>query len=1555
MSMSTGGVLSGTPGSSTAGSYSVTVTVAGNGGTLFLGSVTLPLAINTPNFSVSPISLVFNDVYLGATPGPQSVSLGPAAVPFTITMGSTCSWLKLTATSGTAPAQIGVSVNVAGLSPIQYNCTFTVNASATYNVTVQLNVNSMGLQQTVYQTFQWYEKDPVSGINITSYFAPIGGTPPYTWSVTGFPSGATVSSNGSFSGAPSTGSAGNYEFQVKCQDSNGVTAYSQGGIQVHPGIHITTAALSNGTEQANYNSLTLAATGGSTPYSWSATGLPSGLTLSSVGVLGGTPAVGSHGAYSVQLTARDSLGGTDSATLPLTIQGLPPLTITSPQSLPTGTEAAVYGPVSFVATGGTGTYTWSATGLPSGVTMSSAGNLAGSTGNGSHGTYTVVVTVRDSAGNSNSVTLSLTVLASPSLQLTGPSSVPQATEGVIYGPITFSATGGNPPYGWGVFPLNVPPTVGATNPAALPSGLSMTSGGILSGTPAVGSAGTYSLTVAVYDSASHLYTETLTITVLAGTKPLTIAGPTSLPSGATLNSYNSVTFTATGGSGTYAWTATGLPSGLTLSASGVLSGTPWPTTAGSYTVKVTVTDSNGATASSSVPLTIVAAPVLSNPTGPPNAQVNQAYSGYTLTSSGGTPPYTYTVISGLPSGMTLSTAGVLSGTPAAGSAGTSLIQFRIADSTGLSTIANLQFVVLAATSPLSITGPASLPSGLELAGYGPITFTASGGAGGNTWSAIGLPPALTMSSGGVLSGTPIQGCHGTYNVQATVTDSSKNTASTKLTLVITAVTLSLGPASLPSGAVGATYGPVTLTASGGAAPYTWSVVSGMPNGLALGSTGVLSGTPASGSAGTYTLTVAVHDANGVSATGNWTLEILSGLYVSSPSLLSYATVGVSYGPVMFSAAGGFGSYTWSATGLPIGLSMSFAGVLSGTPAAGSQGNYAMQVAVRDSNNATASASLPLTVQAAQHITIASPASLPAWDELASYPSQQFAASGGTAPYTWSATGLPAGLTLSAGGVFNGAPASGSRGIYAVVVTVKDSTGLTGSASLSLTIDGPPQISGPASLAAATVGVSYGPLSFTATSGTAPFTWSLTGGLPSGMALSGAGVLSGAPAAGSAGSYSPTVQVADSCGLTSTAQLTLTVQANQQALAISGPASLAAATELVGYGPVTFTATGGSGGYTWSAPLIPAGLTFSAGGVLGGTPALGSSAAYYFRPTVRDSNNNSATTALVLSVNAAPALPSVTGLTPNSASAGGPAFTLTVSGAGFRSGAVVEWNGAGLSTTVLGGTQLTAAVQASLIGLAGSVPVTVMNPDGSLSGAAVFTVTAVLPATSAAGIVNAASSLPAIAPGALISIYGSNLAAANSQALATPLPTALSGTSVLIGGTAIPLLFVSAGQINAQVPYETAPGTASLVVQASGASGAPVEIQVAAVGPGVLMPEGVNHVLAVNLADGSLNQTASPALPGQYVTAYLTGQGQVSNPVATGAPAPASPFSVPVGAVQVKIGGQPADVQFAGLAPYYVGLLQLNVLIPDVAAGERPFEVSIGGVAANATVISVGAH
>ena len=126
----------------------------------------------------------------------------------------------------------------------------------------------------------------------------------------------------------------------------------------------------------------------------------------------------------------------------------------------------------------------------------------------------------------------------------------------------------------------------------------------------------------------------------------------------------------------------------------------------------------------------------------------------------------------------------------------------------------------------------------------------------------------------------------------------------------------------------------------------------------------------------------------------------------------------------------------------------------------------------------------------------------------------------------------------------------------------------------------------------------------------------------------------------------------------------------------------------------------------------------------------------------------------------------------------------------------------------------------------------------------------------------------------------------------------------------------------------------------------------AASPGVFTAPQTNHVLALNLADGSLNSAQSPARPGQYVTAYLTGQGLVDPAVTTGDIAPSSPFSFPVAPVVIKIGGVTAVVQFDGLAPGFVGLLQLNVLIPDVPAGELSFEASVGGVSDASAVISI---
>jgi uncharacterized protein (TIGR03437 family) len=257
----------------------------------------------------------------------------------------------------------------------------------------------------------------------------------------------------------------------------------------------------------------------------------------------------------------------------------------------------------------------------------------------------------------------------------------------------------------------------------------------------------------------------------------------------------------------------------------------------------------------------------------------------------------------------------------------------------------------------------------------------------------------------------------------------------------------------------------------------------------------------------------------------------------------------------------------------------------------------------------------------------------------------------------------------------------------------------------------------------------------------------------------------------------------------------------------------------------------------------------------------------------------------------------------------------------------------------------------LIAAAGTVTIAVAIP-GAISNLLTLAVTLPLPSTTA--IVNTASLLPSIAPGSLISILGTNLAASDATAIAMPLPNSLNGTAVTINGRAAPLVFVSSTLINAQAPFETNLGTATLSIQAGTVTSIPVTFEVTATAPGVLTAPGSDHVMAQNNPGGELNSPDSPARPGQYVTAYLTGQGVVDNPVATGAASPASPVSVPMAPIQVRVGGKEALIAFAGLAPGLVGLLQIDIVVPDIAAGEQPLDVTIGGVSANTTVLSVKA-
>lgn len=214
-----------------------------------------------------------------------------------------------------------------------------------------------------------------------------------------------------------------------------------------------------------------------------------------------------------------------------------------------------------------------------------------------------------------------------------------------------------------------------------------------------------------------------------------------------------------------------------------------------------------------------------------------------------------------------------------------------------------------------------------------------------------------------------------------------------------------------------------------------------------------------------------------------------------------------------------------------------------------------------------------------------------------------------------------------------------------------------------------------------------------------------------------------------------------------------------------------------------------------------------------------------------------------------------------------------------------------------------------------------------------------------GVADAASFSPdALAPGCLISIFGSNLSPTTASATAVPLPLSINDVSVTINGIPAPLLYVSARQINAQIPYEVPAGPVSVMVRAQGAKSAPLGITLKTTAPALFTsPEGFVAAVAT---DG--------ATPGSYVSLFFTGQGPVISAIADG-DAPATGHTIwAASPVTATIGGVSAQVQFAGLAPNFPGVAQINLKIPELASGTYPVVINVGGVLSNALPITVTA-
>ncbi|MDY7225008.1 putative Ig domain-containing protein [Hyalangium rubrum] len=477
----------------------------------------------------------------------------------------------------------------------------------------------------------------------------------------------------------------------------------------------------------------LGATGGTPPLTYSAQGLPEGITLDAqTGTLSGSPSTA--GSFEFDLSVSDSAGLGDQERYALVVFEAPRF-VTS--ALPVGFAEAPYF-TQLEATGGKPPLTYAISGdpLPPGLVLEPSGAIRGTPS--THGTSAVAFVVTDAHGVVKRAPFTLEVRPPP-LSI-NPPPLSDSYRGSPLS-ITFTGSGGVLPYRWSQLSGTWPP------------GTTLGNEGVLSGTPTT--PGTFTFTVQLTDSLGSTATRTLSVTVYE---------PPSIPAVTLGDGYVSEPYTTTipgtNGKPPYHFMLSQgeLPPGLSLASNGVLSGTP--TASGTASFEVTVRDTSGRTSARTLALSVYALPTL--PATLPEARVGTAYS-QPLPVSGGKPAYSFAQVSGdLPPGLQLS-SGVVSGTPQAG--GSASFTVRVTDANDRS---STQTVSLFVRHPPRIT-TTDLPDATLNTSYVHV-LGYTGGQGTLTWGYSGtLPPGLSFGSDGSVRGTP--SATGIWSFTVTLEDS----------------------------------------------------------------------------------------------------------------------------------------------------------------------------------------------------------------------------------------------------------------------------------------------------------------------------------------------------------------------------------------------------------------------------------------------------------------------------------------------------------------------------------------------------------------------------------------------------------------------------------------------------------------------------------------------------------------------------------------------------------------------------------------------------------------
>ncbi|MEK7413776.1 MAG: putative Ig domain-containing protein, partial [Planctomycetota bacterium] len=1045
----------------------------------------------------------------------------------------------------------------------------------------------------------------------------------YSFAVTGggLPTGLMLTSGGSLSGTPIM--TGVFSFTVTAANVGSTCTFSRTYTVMAgcPQITLTPGSLPSGTAGVAYSqtivpggstgSYTLAMTGGS---------LPPGLMFNpATGDISGAPT--QVGVFNFTIRATDQFNCFEERAYALAIT-CPTITL-SPDNLPDGTVSAAYSQALTAAPAG-GNYSFAVTAgaLPPGLTLAANGSLSGTLTQ--TGTFSFTVTATGYGGSCTGQRAYVVRVNCPAIALS-PNNLTNSFTGEAYSQtITASGLGGSYTF--------------AVSSGSLPPGLMLnTATGAITGMATTASANPFNFTITATNTASGCtgsqpYSVTISCPAIAVNAPASNSGMIGLPF--------SATFTQTGGFGAGSFaTASSLPTGVTLATNGTLSGTPTQT--GVFPIIVNFTDGNGCTGQQSYTLTIGPQTCVEAPANLSSWWRGEGNALDTRNANNGTAQGSATFAAGKV-GQAFSFDGTNGYValpdnffpfPAAGT-GTTPFTFEtwFKTSTGGVIIGQQNtdpYTIPTGYVPglyVGVNGKLHAEMFMNVGGINPIISSASvndgvfhhvavvydgttetvyldgnaAGSAAHTQQSFTGPYKYQFGAG-YTNGWP-NGNGGWFNFNGLIDEATLYGRALTLAEIQSIVTagglgkcclLTINPATLANGTVGAAYSQ-TVTASGGAGTYTFTASGTLPTGLTLSSGGVLSGTTTQ--PGLFSFMVSAGDQTNCTSTQVYTVAVDCPVISLSPAILTGAVVGANYNQTLVAAPAALGyAYVVTSGALPLGMALTMAGELGGTPT--QSGIFSFTVSVTNaSGSCTGSQAYQLRVDCP--LIAISPGTLTGGTVGTVY-SQMFTASGITGSYTFSTDegNLPPGLTINSGtGVLSGTPTQ--AGTYDIPIrATHTASGCFGIVSFTLTITCPAISITPATLTAGTVGAIYNH-SLTASGGTAGYTFALAVGssLPAGLSLGSGGAISGMPSV--PGTFTFTVNVTDNYGCMGSALISLTI--NCQTITVSNP-GLNTGTVGTAF-TATFTQTGSFGMATFSTSgTLPAGLMLSSAGVLSGTP------------------------------------------------------------------------------------------------------------------------------------------------------------------------------------------------------------------------------------------------------------------------------------------------------------------------------------------------------------------